>query len=171
MAGSSEKKLMASNQAILSKYRWILLGLNALYVAYRVAFLWDTFSGWHAAGYALTIIVYAVCWWLFTMSAKPKFASVAEGGKLISAGIDLNQPGVMEYTWDIMYVMMFVQIGSGFISDWFWLFAVIPPSFGLYFLWIKVIYPWISKPDPEAQLAQEQQPGRNQRGVRQQKQR
>ena len=27
--------------------------------------------------------------------------------------------------------------------------AQIPPSIGLYFLWVKVIYPWISKPDEE----------------------
>ena len=49
----------------------------------------------------------------------------------------------------MLYVTMFVQLGSGFISDLFWLLHLVPPSIGFYFLWTKVVYPWISKPDPE----------------------
>lgn len=55
------------------------------------------------------------------------------------------------YTWDMLYITLFVQLTTGFISDFFWLVMLIPPSIGLYFLWTKVIYPWISRPDPEPQ--------------------
>ena len=39
--------------------------------------------------------------------------------------------------------------GTGFLSDWLWLVYTVPPAIGLYYLWVKVIYPWISKPDDE----------------------
>ena len=51
----------------------------------------------------------------------------------------------------MLYVNLFVQLTSAFISDWFWLVYLIPPSIGFYYLWTKVIYPWISKPDAEVE--------------------
>ena len=54
----------------------------------------------------------------------------------------------------MLYVTMFVQLGSGFVSDWFWLFYLIPPAIGLYYLWTGIIYPWISRPDPEQDSSQ-----------------
>ena len=53
----------------------------------------------------------------------------------------------------MLYVNLFVQVTSGFLSDWFWLVYLIPPNIGFYFLWTRVIYPWISKPDPESDVA------------------
>ena len=61
--------------------------------------------------------------------------------------IDPLAKTVIEYTWDILFTTMFVQLATAFISDWFWLVGTIPPSVGCYFLWTMVIYPWISKPD------------------------
>ena len=99
---------------------------------------------------------------------------------------------VLRYCWDMLYVTMFVQLSTGFLSDLFWLLCAppschaiaavclprhiapqpppplspspsqaslrppaprpdvmpgrggadtIPPSIGMYFLWVKVIYP------------------------------
>lgn len=86
---------------------------------------------------------------LIARAAAPKYAPLEKGGALISGGADLSQAGVLEYSWDMLYTTMFVQLSSAFISDWFWLLYLIPPSIGLYFLWTMVIYPWISRPDPE----------------------
>ena len=156
---------------------------QSLYVAFRVYYLWESFSGWHQAGFALLLVVQLACWAMFSSSATPKYASLQDGGKLISGGVDLSQGGIVEcvrgcrtaiaiscfscrahtidcdsltphldrYTWDMLYITLFVQLGSGFISDWFWVFYLIPPGIGLYFLWTKVIYPWISRPDAEAE--------------------
>ena len=56
----------------------------------------------------------------------------------------------------MLYVNLFVQLTSAFISDWFWLVYLIPPSIGFYYLWTKVIYPWISKPDEEPEAPQQE---------------
>ena len=122
---------------------------QAIYIAYRVYYLWDTFSSYHMAGAGILATVYAICYFMLAQAASPKYAPLNKGGALISGGTDLDQSGVLEYTWDMLYVTMFVQLGTGFISDWFWLIYLIPPIIGFYFLWTKVIYPWISKPDAE----------------------
>ena len=157
---------------------------QALYGLYRMAYLWDSFSNWHMVGFGLTSTIYAIIYFMFSKSAKPTYAPLAEGGGLISGGTDLDQKGVIEcarpahartrarfyrcgpwlaaartrpaagharcrYCWDMLYTSMFVQLGSGFVSDLFWLVYLIPPSVGFYYLWVKVIYPWISKPDEE----------------------
>jgi hypothetical protein len=65
---------------------------------------------------------------------------------------DLAAPGVLEYTWDLLYVTMFIQMTTCFLSDLFFLVSFIPPMIGFYHAWIKVIYPWISKPDAPSQV-------------------
>ena len=65
------------------------------------------------------------------------------------------QEGVIEYSWDMLFLTVFVQLGTGLLSDWLWLVYTIPPAVGLYYLWVKVIYPWISKPDEEPNVGQE----------------
>ncbi|KNZ79916.1 hypothetical protein J132_08574 [Termitomyces sp. J132] len=41
-------------------------------------------------------------------------------GSLISYGEDLNQAGVTEWCFDILYVTWTCQIGSGVFGEWFW---------------------------------------------------
>ena len=86
----------------------------------------------------------------------PKYAPLDKGGALLSGGADLSQPGVTEYTWDMLFTTEFVQLTTCFVSDAFWLVYLVPPTVGFYFLWTMVIYPWISKPDEEPQQMQEE---------------
>lgn len=124
----------------------LLLLSQALYIAYRIYFLWNSFSAWHIAGFSLLLTATAICYFLLSRAASPKYGP---GGVLVSGGMDLSQKGMLEYTWDMLYTTFFVQLTTGFISDWFWLIYLVPPSMGLYYLWTLVIYPWISKPDAE----------------------
>jgi len=149
MANDAAKKMLAQNKAIMSRYNLILPGVNLVYIAYRMYYLWDSFSGWHIAAFVITSIVYLVCYMLIARAAAPKYAPLEKGGGLVSGGADLSQAGVLEYSWDMLYTTMFVQLSSAFISDWFWLLYLIPPCIGFYFLWTMVIYPWISRPDSE----------------------
>lgn len=126
-------------------------------------YLWATFSGWHIAGTVFTTLVYGVCYLMLSRSASPKYAPLEKGGQLISGGVDLSQAGVIEYTWDMLYMTMFVQLASGFISDLFWLIHLIPPCIGFYYLWTMVIYPWISKPDEEPMDPRMMQDGKKQK--------
>ena len=72
-------------------------------------------------GLALLLTVHAACWLLLSKSATPLYAPLEKGGALISGGEDLDQKGVIEYTWDMLYMTLFVQLTTGFVSDWFWL--------------------------------------------------
>jgi hypothetical protein len=93
MANEAAKKRVIKNREVIGKYRLILLGTNvratpahwrsplhhrrwippaqALYVLYRVVYLWDTFSLWHMGGFALLLTVYAVVWFMLTKAAAP----------------------------------------------------------------------------------------------------
>jgi hypothetical protein len=262
MAGDSAKKIMAQNAEYMSRYRLIILVVNvrvchthtlprhcahslpsgpcacqALYIAYRMYYLWESFTRWHMGGFALTTTIYVSTYALFSTSATPKRAPLKDGGKIISGGTDLNQSGLIEcaatirwrevdactarhpshaharraalrsprrdvaahrYAWDLLYWNILVQLGSGFVSDVFWLLHLVPPTIGFYFLWTKValararyaasashprqpvscpepiacprglqvIYPWISKPDPEAEEPDPQMARKGERKVK-----
>merc|ERR1712232_1215778 len=99
-------------------------------------------GGWHIFGFSLTSFVYAVCYFMLSRAAAPTYAPLEKGGQLISGGTDMGQAGVIEYTWDILYVTIFVQITTGFVSDLFWIVYAILPCIAFYYLWTMVIYPW-----------------------------
>ena len=157
MANEGAKKRIVKNAAFMRLHLLIVLVTNALCLLYRVGYLWDTFSGWHWAGLGFSSFVYLVTYYLLRESAKPHYAPLNDGGALVSGGEDMDaQGGVIEYTRDMLYVTAFVQVMTSFVSDWWWLLHLVPPSIGFYFLWTKVVYPWISKPDPEPQATDAQ---------------
>ena len=69
---------------------------QAAYLAFRGLYLWESFSGWHMAGFALIMLVYAVVWFLLSKAAAPVYAPLKDGGALISGGDDLDQKGLIE---------------------------------------------------------------------------
>ena len=103
-----------------------------------MVYLQDSFTGWHIAGFSLTSTVYAVCYFVLARAAAPKYAPLEKGGALVDGGADMSQAGVIEYTWDMLYTTIFVQLATC-ASDWFWLVYLIPPCVGFYFLWTRVI--------------------------------
>lgn len=60
MANDSAKKMLAQNKATMSRYNMVLPAVNLIYIAYRMYYLWDSFSGWHMAAFAGTSLVYLV---------------------------------------------------------------------------------------------------------------
>eukprot|EP00966_Prymnesium_polylepis_P289489 6686766-Prymnesium_polylepis.1 len=108
MANDAAKKRVIENAALMSKYRIVILAVNvlractqAVYVLFRVWYLWASFSGWHMGGFVLTSTIYAVCYFILHKAAMPKYAPLAQGGALTSGGENLGQAGMLEYTWDM----------------------------------------------------------------------
>ncbi|KAG2339854.1 DUF788-domain-containing protein, partial [Suillus weaverae] len=64
-------------------------------------------------------------------------------GALISSGEDLNQPGVTEWCFDILYVTWACQIGSGAFGDWVWWFYLVIPLYAGYKLWSNFVGPML----------------------------
>lgn len=50
-------------------------------------------------------------------------------GTLISPGSDLNQTGLIEWSWDILYVTWFCQVGSSVLGERVWWIYLIVSSF------------------------------------------
>jgi len=168
MANSAAKERVKKNAVLMQKYFRVIMACNVravrprrdraaqtpsctpaaqgVYIGYRVILLWSTFSNWHMAGFGAMLAAYAALYGFLWSSAMPKYDAT---GALIYGGADMDGKGVLEYSWDLLFVTMFIQLGTGLVSDWFWLTAIIPPVIGMYYLWVKVIYPWISTPDAE----------------------
>ena len=168
MANSAAKERVKKNAVLMQKYFRVIMACNVravrprrdraaqppsctpaaqgVYIGYRVILLWSTFSNWHMAGFGAMLTAYAALYGFLWSSAMPKYDAT---GALIYGGADMDGKGVLEYSWDLLFVTMFIQLGTGLVSDWFWLTAIIPPIIGMYYLWVKVIYPWISTPDAE----------------------
>ncbi|KAG6880083.1 hypothetical protein C0992_006895 [Termitomyces sp. T32_za158] len=64
-------------------------------------------------------------------------------GTLISYGEDLNQAGVTEWCFDILYVTWACQIGSGAFGEWFWWLYMVIPVYAVFKLWVSVISPMV----------------------------
>ncbi|KAF8204925.1 hypothetical protein BJ912DRAFT_14804 [Pholiota molesta] len=62
-------------------------------------------------------------------------------GTLISYGEDLNQPGVIEWCFDLLYITWTCQVGSGAFGEWFWWLYMIIPVYAVLKLWTSVISP------------------------------
>ncbi|KAH8830685.1 hypothetical protein DL96DRAFT_1707490 [Flagelloscypha sp. PMI_526] len=61
---------------------------------------------------------------------------------LISSGEDLNQPGVTEWCFDVIYITYLCQVGSGAFGERFWWLYAIIPVYASYMLFTKIISPF-----------------------------
>ncbi|KAJ3723254.1 hypothetical protein EV361DRAFT_879584 [Lentinula raphanica] len=64
-------------------------------------------------------------------------------GTLISYGEDLNQSGLIEWAFDVLYITWACQIGSGAFGEWFWWLYTVIPLYAIYKLWVSVISPFV----------------------------
>ncbi|KXN87899.1 hypothetical protein AN958_07908 [Leucoagaricus sp. SymC.cos] len=64
-------------------------------------------------------------------------------GTLISYGEDLNQTGVTEWCFDILYITWACQIGSGAFGEWFWFLYMVIPLYAVFKLWSSAISPYL----------------------------
>ncbi|KAH9077403.1 hypothetical protein EDB83DRAFT_2504589 [Lactarius deliciosus] len=56
-------------------------------------------------------------------------------GNLVSSGEDLNQPGMTEWMFDILYISWFAQVGTAILGEWLWWTYLVIPAFVIYKLW------------------------------------
>ncbi|KAH0840117.1 hypothetical protein J3R83DRAFT_1093 [Lanmaoa asiatica] len=66
-------------------------------------------------------------------------------GAIIYSGEDLNQSGITEWCFDILYVTWACQIGSGAFGEWFWYFYLLIPSYAAFKIWSNFIGPMIGR--------------------------
>lgn len=148
MAGASQKKQAVNNVNVLRQIGIIAgvvnaLSLIAIFIFRRPSsvktFLVFSIPGW-------------VCHYILESVGRPKFSE----GKLVSAGQDLEQSGLTEYMFDIVYVTLLediLMILFGSNKVW-WLYTMIP-AFAAYK--VKGIFSSF-KQQPSAPVEEEEVP-------------
>ncbi|CAM9157214.1 unnamed protein product [Chrysoparadoxa australica] len=131
MANQAAKKAAKAMSRAQNTYLPLVLGLNLLYVIYRVVWQFNTFSSWNWTGLALT----SLCYWY-------GYTGVVEGAGLGG--------GAGSYCFDLLVMTMVVQ-GLGLFSDKAFYIYLIVPGYLLYYV-LKKVASWMrsaSEPDPE----------------------
>jgi hypothetical protein len=62
----------------------------------------------------------AISWFLFSQLSSMATPKYSTGGELLSAGFDLDQPGLTGYMRDVVYITWFVHVTTTLISEKFW---------------------------------------------------
>ncbi|KAI0040697.1 DUF788-domain-containing protein [Auriscalpium vulgare] len=82
-------------------------------------------------------------------------------GTLVSSGDDLNQPGMTEWFFDVLYVSWFAQVGSSVLGEWFWWIYAAIPGFVVFKLWGSFISPMLLGRSSSAAEAEDAAPESN----------
>jgi hypothetical protein len=107
------KQLARANAAALNRTHAISLALHTLFVLYRLLF---RRGSW--VKYLVLSLPSIVIELYLEHLGRPKY--VSPGGRLKSAGEDLEAKGVTEYMWDIVYVTWGVLGLVGVAGEWAW---------------------------------------------------
>ncbi|KAI0269203.1 hypothetical protein BC834DRAFT_865274 [Gloeopeniophorella convolvens] len=142
MANASAKKTASQNEAAIKNLLYGHLLSNILSLLVRVLFRWQ--SSRHSKKaiifYVLSLALSQLLYRYLTKMGTPRRDAT---GNLVSPGDDLNQPGLTEWIFDILYISWFAQVGSALLGEWFWWVYLVIPAFIFYKLWNSLISPMV----------------------------
>ncbi|KAL9655729.1 hypothetical protein ABK040_004962 [Willaertia magna] len=141
MAGSKQKKRIASNQIILRNHT-IAVGLTNLIYLIFLFFNYENFTFFKWSIYALLLATYTFCLKSIYSYAKP--IEFSDGLHKTFDVNDLNEVSgtLTEYLFDILYICIFVQL-STIISDYFYFILLIIPIYAFIKIYISFIQPYL----------------------------
>ncbi|TFK27050.1 DUF788-domain-containing protein [Coprinopsis marcescibilis] len=143
MANASAKRIANQNEAAVKHLRLGLFMPTLLSLVLRLLLRRDSIPP-SKGSIAIYIVTYFPSFFLSNYLIKigsTRRDSVT--GALISYGEDLNQAGVTEWCFDILYVTYACQVGSGAFGEWFWWFYLVIPLYAVFKLWTSVISPYV----------------------------
>ncbi|ORX33837.1 hypothetical protein BD324DRAFT_638821 [Kockovaella imperatae] len=127
MANASEKRRATTNEASLRSLRVGLLLVNTLSAVLRFVLCKLTSKPLFSSKkiiflHVTTLLVTLFIWRWFTLIGTPKRVNGS-----VKAGDDLNASGVIELSWDFVYLTWICVLLSSLVGDWvWWLFILIP---------------------------------------------
>ncbi|KAF9652103.1 DUF788-domain-containing protein [Thelephora ganbajun] len=142
MANASAKKTAANNERAISNLRQGLLIATILSTLIRAIFRTKSlsptqFSFWiHIFSHIPSTLIARY----LAEIGEPKRSDI---GELTSPGEDLNQPGVIEWCFDIIYVTWTCQVGSAIFGEKLWWLAAVIPLYALYKIWTSFLRPYL----------------------------
>ncbi|KZV69223.1 putative opsin [Peniophora sp. CONT] len=153
MANTSQKKIASQNEAALKNllYGQILANI----VPFLIRLLYRAFGRRTSIKvWIMSAIATGVSQFLYGRLAALGKPRRDANGTMVSAGSDLNQPGVTEWMFDVLYISWAAQVGSSILGEWVWLLYLVIPVFVIYKAW-GFIGPMIM---PQSSSAEEEAP-------------
>eukprot|EP00667_Euglena_gracilis_P023863 EG_transcript_27135 len=137
MAKDTAKKAHKTNQERLQLYLLITVGINVLFIAYRVWWHRDSFGILLGLGFILL-----VAGEIFALQGLKAYAEPAldDQGRVESCADLTAIEGMTSYLQDLLWVSWFVQ-ATTMLSDWFWVFYAVIPAYGGYVGYTNVLAP------------------------------
>jgi len=132
MAGGSAKKVAAQNANAIKNLRIGLLVTCVSTLALRFIIFRRSHNLVQLFLIAFPFIPSLTIYNYLTKLGKP---ARNDSGSLLNPGGDLNQGGITEWAFDILYITWACQIGSALLGEWFNFLYLVIPAFGLYKLW------------------------------------
>ncbi|KIJ56527.1 hypothetical protein M422DRAFT_22690 [Sphaerobolus stellatus SS14] len=139
MANASAKRIASQNERVIRNLQIGMLVVNLLSLILRFFIRKQSFSSFSSIIlYALPIAPTIAVYRFLVNAGTPRRDS---SGSLISPGDDLNQPGLLDWSWDVLYITWACQLGSGLLGSWIWYFYFIIPLYAGYKAWTSFISP------------------------------
>ncbi|GAO46938.1 DUF788-domain-containing protein [Saitoella complicata NRRL Y-17804] len=124
MANQANKRLAIQNARIVANHRLFAMGLHGFFILMRLVLRLRAFSTGMLIKYLLTT---ALSGFLQFTLEKTGRARYNPAGELLSAGQDLNQAGLTEWMWDVIYVCWLGQALAALgINRGFWVLWAVP---------------------------------------------
>ncbi|GAC94705.1 hypothetical protein PHSY_002278 [Pseudozyma hubeiensis SY62] len=128
MARGSAKKTASGNTFLLTLLRNGFLATNTIYLLVRFWLFRSSVSKRIVFGYVASEAI-AVALWLTLQS-------------MAAQGNDLQQSGLTQYMFDVIYVTWFVQLAS-LVWSKFWYLYLIIPGYAAYVIYQKILLPYL----------------------------
>ncbi|EGO01661.1 hypothetical protein SERLA73DRAFT_177080 [Serpula lacrymans var. lacrymans S7.3] len=143
MAKGSQKRIAGQNEKAVKNLRLGMIVPTILSIVLRLIFRRSSLPPSKGA-LAIYILTYLPA--LFLSRYLENIGTSRRDpttGTLISSGEDLNQSGVTEWCFDILYVTWGCQIGSGAFGEWVWYLYLVIPLYAFLKLWTSFISPMV----------------------------
>jgi hypothetical protein len=142
MAKAGDKKRLEANAAQLARLRALLAAAGALHLAGRLLLRRATAGPPQLAAAAAAAAAAALLYRGVAAALAPHYDAA---GELVYAGADRARGGVLEYYFDLLYLLVAAAVGAAYSDHAWWLLAAVP-AYALLALWTKVIYPRLGTP-------------------------
>ncbi|KAF8520129.1 hypothetical protein JB92DRAFT_2896295 [Gautieria morchelliformis] len=141
MANASAKRIAAQNEKAIRNLRVGMIVCMGLSITIRLFLRRYTFSS------IFSIMVYvttlAPSMFLYSFLVRAGTPRRDASGMLLSPGDDLNQAGLTDWSWDIIYVTWACQVGSSLFGEWVWWLYLVIPLYAGYRAWTSFISPML----------------------------
>ncbi|KAI9428682.1 hypothetical protein H4582DRAFT_2107612 [Lactarius indigo] len=134
MANASAKRIASQNEGAIKNMLYGQLLCNLIPMIIRILFRGQTLRDSKKAVifYSLSLALSQFLYQHLKKLGTPRRDST---GNLVSSGEDLNQPGMTEWMFDILYIAWFAQVGTAVFGEWLWWIYLVIPTFVIYKLW------------------------------------